>query len=121
MISRQQAGYSLTLLALLMLVGGYLLSSIPSLSISLGRALFGLVLTVLPLLVYGWRALRGDLRAFQVLALLAPAHLFIAGVIWLWASPWWGAWFVLAALLLEIGTIIHNYRPRRKKSDHQIN
>lgn len=114
---RQQTGYYLTLLALMMLVGGYLLTSLPSFSQHPLRAFVGLALTVLPLLLYGLRAIKRDLRAFQVLALLAPVYLFVAGVVWLWASPLWGAWFVFAAILLEIGAILHNYAPRRKKSD----
>lgn len=114
-MKRQGIGYAFTLTALAILLGGFALAAYCSNGTVFQRAL-GAAMTLLPLLLFTPRAIKRDLRAYQALALMAPVYLFFGGIIWLWHSPWWGAWFCLGAALLEIGTILHNYRKRVRKN-----
>lgn len=110
-MNRRDWGQALTLGALLALVLGYGLALLQPAGDRFGpwlRAMMTLV-PLLLLLPFVWRRVP---KAYQILALLAPWHFFVGGVIWLWGEPAAGAYFCLGALLLQTGTILHNYRPR---------
>lgn len=75
-------------------------------------------LTYVPLMaVLPWLVKR-SLKAYQVVALMAPFHLFIGGLFVLWQSEfdfYWGWCIVLAAFILEVAAIVHNFKKRSRK------
>ncbi|SUO95750.1 hypothetical protein [Suttonella ornithocola] len=113
---RQKIGYQLTLTGLFMLISGFAMSPLFTHDISLKQAIIGLLITLLPLLAYMPRAIKRESRAYQVLALMAPIYLLFGGIIWLWRDAYFGLWFCLAASLLEVGTILHNFQRRKRKT-----
>ena len=108
-MSRQNKGFLLTLASLVALIGIYTAALLLFRTASVLQMFLGVLLT-LPCV---WRR-QG--KAFAVLALFAPLHLFFGGVIWLWGQPWWGAAICLCAISLQTGTIMHNYDGSRRKA-----
>lgn len=113
MSKRQKIGYIVTLISLTMLISGYLIYPFIN-HRSLSQIFVGITLVAMPLLYFSPRAYQKDLKTYQILALAAPIYFFLGGIIWLWNSPWWGLWFCLGAVGLEIGTILHNFRKKHR-------
>ena len=111
---RKTAGYILVLASLMALLGALTWMSVTMQGSWMQRGI-GAAITVLPLLVFVVGAVRRDLRSYQALALLAPVYLFIGGVVWLWADWRFGLWICVWSVLMQVGTIVHNYQKRKKK------
>ena len=114
-MTRQRLGYFFTgaaLVGLVLLYGGALVAYF-------NHDYFGTLLrammSLVPLLLLLPFVLARVPKAFQILALLAPWHFFMGGVIWLWGAKGWGLAVCLLAVLLQLGTILHNYQRRKKK------
>ena len=115
-MSRQKKGFYLTLASLVALIGIYAAALLLFRTTSVLQMFLGLLLTLLPLVYWLPFVWRRQGKAFAVLALFAPLHLFFGGVIWLWGQPWWGAAICFCAISLQIGTIMHNYDGSRRKA-----
>lgn len=116
MNARQKTGYILTLAALAALLGVFAWMG-ATMRGGLLRQGIGAAITLLPLLLFVRGAWRRNLRSYQALALLAPVYLFIGGVVWLWADWRFGLWICAWAVALQTGTILHNFRRRKKKAE----
>ncbi|MDO4435985.1 MAG: ABC transporter [Cardiobacteriaceae bacterium] len=112
---RRQIGYRLTIISLFALEIAYGWSLYLDFKGDWFKSALSAAMTLVPLLLLTLPALRRDLKTYQILALLAPWHFFVGGWIWLWGKALWGAWFCAWALLLQIGTILHNYQKRKRK------
>lgn len=115
-MSRQKKGFYLTLASLVALIGIYAAGLLLFRTASVLQMFLGVLLTLLPLVYWLPFVWRRQGKAFAVLALFAPLHLFFGGVIWLWGQPWWGAAICFCAISLQIGTIMHNYDGSRRKA-----
>ncbi|WP_040389129.1 hypothetical protein [Cardiobacterium valvarum] len=114
-MSRQKKGFYLTLASLVALIGIYAAALLLFRTASILQMFLGLLLTLLPLVYWLPFVWRRQGKAFAVLALFAPLHLFFGGVIWLWGQPLWGAAICFCAISLQVGTIMHNYDGSRRK------
>ena len=113
-MTRQKAGYLATIISLFILLISYAALIWLYRTGNPMQMLTGALLTLAPLLLFAHRAVRAEHRAFAALALLAPVYLLIGGIIWLWDYPLIGAWLSFWAVVLEVGTIVHNYKKRDK-------
>ena len=111
---RKTLGHFLTLSALAALLGMFAWMSATMRSGAM-QQFIGAAITLLPLLLFVRGAWRRDLRSYQALALLAPVYFFLGGIVWLWADWRAGLWICSWALVLQVGTILHNYQKRRRK------
>lgn len=111
---RQKIGYGFVLLALFSLFILFLASILFS-SLPWTRRLLSALIVLAPLFLFGKGAIKRDLRAYQALALLAPVYFFIGGLIFLWANAYLGYVVMFLSVLLQLGTILHNYQRRRKR------
>lgn len=114
-MSRQKKGFYLTLASLVALIGIYTAALLLFRTTSVLQMFLGVLLTLLPLVYWLPFVWRRQGKAFVVLALFAPLHLFFGGVIWLWGQPLWGAAICFCAIFLQAGTIMHNYDSSRRK------
>ena len=115
-MSRQKKGFYLTLASLVALIGIYAAALLLFRTANILQMFLGLLLTLLPLVYWLPFVWRRQGKAFAVLALFAPLHLFFGGVIWLWGQPLWGAAICFCAISLQVGTIMHNYDGSRRKA-----
>lgn len=114
---RRRIGYVLTIVSLFALQSAYLIALYVDFRGDWFKSALSAAMTLIPLALLTPPALRRDLKTYQILALLAPWHAFVGGWIWLWGKALWGAWFCFWALVLQVGTILHNYQKRRKNKD----
>lgn len=112
---RKRIGYALTIVSLFALQSAYWFALFIDFKGDWLKSALGAAMTLVPLALLTPPALRRDLKTYQILALLAPWHFFVGGWLWIWGKALWGAWFCTWALLLQMGTILHNYQKRQKK------
>ena len=113
-MSRQKTGLCLTLASLVALIGIYAAALLLFRTASVLQMFLGVLLTLLPLVYWLPFVWRRQGKAFAVLALFAPLHLFFGGVIWLWGYPLWGIPICFLSVFLQTGTIMHNYDGSRR-------
>lgn len=118
-MTRQKAGYLAAIISLSILITSYATLIWLYRTGNLMQMLTGALLTLAPLLLFAYRAVGAERRAFAALALLAPIYLLIGGIIWLWGYPLIGAWLSFWAVVLEVGTILHNYKKRDKSKKNK--
>ncbi|MDO4643472.1 MAG: hypothetical protein Q4A74_06495, partial [Cardiobacteriaceae bacterium] len=105
-MTRKNTGFVLTLSALILLIILYL-SAITLYWTGNGKQmLLSIILTLPPLIYFLPSTWQRRNKTYAALALLAPLHLFLGGVIWLWGHVYWG---IAITLCVRINRVVYTF------------